>query len=47
MGEDISFSYQHLLALWKKEGRNILEIGGEELGGRGENVDEAEQRSFV
>lgn len=47
MGEDIGLSDQHLLALWKKEGRNTLEIGGEKLGGRGENVDEAEERGFV
>lgn len=45
--KDISLADYELFALGKEEGGNTLEIGRQELTGRGENVDETEEGSFV
>jgi hypothetical protein len=47
VGKDIGLADYKLFALGKEEGRNALEIGRQELAGRGENVDEAEEGSLV
>jgi hypothetical protein len=47
MGKDISLADYELFALGKQEGGNTLEIGWQELAGRGENVYETEEGSLV
>jgi hypothetical protein len=47
VGKDIGLADYKLFALREQEGGNALEIRGQELAGRGENVDEAEEGSLV
>ncbi len=47
MSKDIGLAHDHLLGLREEKGGDAAEIGRQELAGGGDDVDEAEQGSFV